>query len=117
MEKLNEKMTRFVELSKKFSKGENDISEVIFVRGLVNTEISRQLIVSEGLGATTPDTSYLNSRDPYKVPEDIEKKLGTHKVALTAFEKKYKVYEEYMEYKELQSVLDQYFKAEQLLME
>jgi len=116
MEKLNEKMARFVELSKKFSKGEDDIPEVVFINDLANEEIYKHVTLTSGLSSSAiVSNSYLGDRDPYNKPEPRD--MDTREAALKTFENKYKVYKEYVEYIELQKALDHYFKAEQLLHE
>jgi hypothetical protein len=103
MDKIEEKMARFTELSRKFSKKEEDIVEIAELKDIME---DIPYIGSVHLTQTTATFGYTT-------PQEEEKKEN-----LTLFERVEKgvarrldTWKEYNEYMELQKTLGDYFKA------
>ena len=103
MEKLEIKMARFVELSMKFSVAEEHIEEIQDLKDLVPLTPSNPSMSSHG-------SIWIGDEVSYPGQEESKVKSFQDKVeeGVTA---RWKVYEEYREYLELQNTLNTYFKA------
>ena len=111
MEKIEIKMARFIELSKKFTVTEDMIDDIADIKDLMEPEFD----YSRATLTVTDGTLWGGHGVP--TPEDIEaakpKKKSEKERLEEGVTRRWEVYEEYKEYLELQKTLGDYFQAKE----
>lgn len=101
MDKLNIKMARFVELSKKFTKEKNDIQEITDIINIMGVKTSVD-VYSHIVNIFDPTIV-----DGKEIPTKSERELLEDGIT-----NRWNLYKDYEEFIELQEILNSYFKAE-----
>ena len=107
MEKLEKKMARFVELSMKFSVGEDLIEEIQDLKDLVPPP------TFDGITLTSTGTEniWLNDAALLDQGKENDDAKTFRELVEEGVTDRWKVYEDFKEYKGLQETLNTYFKA------
>lgn len=113
MEKLEIKMARFVELSKKFTTDRDDIMEIVEIENLMEPNISETITTNTDMGVSTLWNTI--TTNPTGDGQPAKKEKSERERVEEGIARRWKVYEEYKEYLELQKVLSEYFEAESKL--
>ena len=112
MDKIEEKMARFVELSKKFTIPEEGVKEICDLKDIMEPEETSGITLpSPGRFSSSTSDGYLTIND---TSEEVKIKSDRERLE-DGVTRRWNVWEEYKEYLQLQKDLSEYFEAKKKL--